>query len=211
MNILVLCPHLDDEMGVLPFVFYLKKRYAIKKIFFAYFSDCKRSALDLGYEADILIKENIQVLKELEIPLNNVRYFDFDVRSFDEKRQEILDKMIELKKSFCPSIVVLPSSKDVHQDHSCIFREGVRCFKNEASLLGFSYPWNELNSNNNVFFEIDTEICSQVVSILSKYKSQKNRLYMKEDFIKANFIATGIKIGKPMAVGYELIKGRFVL
>lgn len=50
-----------------------------------------------------------------------------------------------------------------------------------------------------------------MVSLLKNDKTQSTRTYMQEEFIKASFIATGIKISKPMATGYELIRGRFCL
>lgn len=119
--------------------------------------------------------------------------------------------MIEFRENIQPDIVLLPGTKDIHQDHKCIFEEGCRCFKNHATLIGFSYPWNSFEDVNNIFIEIDKVTADKIVSLLGNYKSQKTRLYMKEDFIRANFIANGIKIGKPMAAGYEFIKGRFCL
>ena len=210
MKILCLCPHIDDEMGMLPFVFYCQRKFSAE-YFMLYFSDCQKSSQQLGFNPDILKKENEFVIKELRVPLRNVFFEDYPVRDFPKFRQDILERMIEIKKNIQPDVVILPGSKDVHQDHKCIFEEGCRCFKNQATLIGFSYPWNIFEDVDNVFIEVDKVTADKIVSLLGNYKSQKSRLYMKENFIRASFIANGIKIGKPMAAGYELIKGRFCL
>lgn len=210
MKVLCLCPHIDDEMGILPFIFYSQKKLNAE-YFILYFSDCQKSSQQLGFSPNILRQENKIVIEKLGIPSRNVFFEDYPVRDFQKFRQNILEKMIEIRGNIQPDIVMLPGSKDVHQDHKCIFEEGCRCFKNQATLIGFSYPWNIFENVNNIFIEIDKVIADKVVSLLNNYKSQKSRLYMQEDFIRANFITDGIKIGKPMAVGYELIKGRFCL
>lgn len=145
MKMLCLLPHLDDEMGVIPLVHYFQKKLT-KEIFFYYFSDCKKSCEKLGFSGDILKKENKTVLSKLNIKENNVFYLDYPVRNFFNFRQEILEEIVKLKNNLSPDIVVIPCSKDIHQDHRCIFEEGCRCFKNSATLIGFSYPWNELSN-----------------------------------------------------------------
>lgn len=210
MKILGLCPHIDDEMGILPFIFYSQKNLNVEYFVF-YFSDCQKSTRQLGFSSNVLRQENKFVIKSLGVPSKNVFFEDYPVRDFFKFRQNILERMIEFRENIQPDIVLLPGTKDIHQDHKCIFEEGCRCFKNHATLIGFSYPWNSFEDVNNIFIEIDKVTADKIVSLLGNYKSQKTRLYMKEDFIRANFIANGIKIGKPMAVGYEFIKGRFCL
>ena len=210
MKVLSLLPHMDDEMGVLPLIRYFQKKLSVE-VFFCYFSDCKKSCEQLGFSENVLREENRLMLKQLGLGSKNVFFEDYPVRDFFKFRQDILEKMIELRKKLQPDVVILPCSEDVHQDHKCIFEEGERCFKNHSTLIGFSYPWNAFIDKNNFFVELSAIEVNDILSLLRNYKSQKSRLYMQEDFIKASFVANGIKIGKPMAAGYEFIKGRFCL
>ena len=69
--------------------------------------------------------------------------FRYDVRIFKALRQEILQDLISLRKLIHPDIVFLPSSSDLHQDHSTIYAEGIRAFKFN-SILGYEMPWNNM-------------------------------------------------------------------
>lgn len=71
MKILGLCPHIDDEMGILPFIFYSQKNLNVEYFVF-YFSDCQKSAWQLGFSSNVLRQENKFVIKSLGVPSKNV-------------------------------------------------------------------------------------------------------------------------------------------
>ena len=92
-KILVLSPHTDDgELGAGGCIYQSIKNGA--EVFYVAFSDCKKSILG-SYDTNILKKECIQSTKILGI--NKIQILNFDVRVFTDKRQHILDKLIELK------------------------------------------------------------------------------------------------------------------
>ena len=81
---------------------------------------------------------------ELGIPAENLTVHDFDVRTFPEHRQEILELLIELWNDWQPDVVFQPSLHDIHQDHQTIAAEGLRAFK-RTTILGYEIPWNNLD------------------------------------------------------------------
>jgi len=75
-----------------------------------------------------LYKELQNASSHLGIKKENIITYDFPVREFPKYRQEILEKLIVLKKEVQPDLVLLPSSSDIHQDHHQIYIEGLRAF-----------------------------------------------------------------------------------
>ena len=81
---------------------------------------------------------------ELGIPAENLTVHDFDVRTFPDHRQEILELLIEIWNDWQPDCVFQPSLHDVHQDHQTIATEGLRAFK-RTTILGYEIPWNNFD------------------------------------------------------------------
>ena len=210
MKLLLLAPHCDDEMAGLPFYFYLQRKGNIEVKILS-FSPCEETARSLDYPKDAIAKEEQVALSSIGVPSNNIRTFQFPVRRFAEHRQEILKELIKVRTDFNPDIVLGPEASDIHQDHQVVHNEMLRCFKNSTTILGWSYPWNTFCEENNVFFELDESIIKKLVAFCACFKTQKHKRYMQEDFIRASFMATGIKIRRLYAVGYQCVCFRGVL
>ena len=69
---------------------------------------------------------------------------DFDVRTFPEHRQDILELLVGLWEEWKPDVVFMPSLHDVHQDHKTVAEEGLRAFK-RTTILGYEIPWNNFD------------------------------------------------------------------
>ena len=210
MKLLLLGPHCDDEMAGLPFYFYVQRKGNIEVKILS-FSPCKETAQSLHYTKDAIAEEEQVALHSVGIPLESIQTFQFPVRRFSEHRQEILEELIKIRTDFNPDVVLGPSSSDIHQDHQVVHNEMLRCFKNSTTILGWSYPWNTFCEENNVFFELDESIIKKLVAFCACFKTQKHKRYMQEDFIRASFMATGIKIRSLYAVGYQCVCFRGVL
>ena len=78
---------------------------------------------------------------ELGIPEERLTVHDFDVRTFPEHRQDILELLVALWEDWKPDVVFQPSHHDIHQDHRTIAEEGLRAFK-RTTILGYEIPWN---------------------------------------------------------------------
>ena len=130
---------------------------------------------------------------------------DFEVRRFPEFRQKILDKMLDLGRSYNPDIVLLPSVNDTHQDHRTIATEGFRAFK-RTTMLGYEVPWNNLEFRTNCFVGLTERELELKIEALDKYESQKHRNYASADFVRSLAITRGVQIGKKYAESFEVIR-----
>jgi len=137
--------------------------------------------------------------------IKNATLLDYPVRHFGEHRQQILDEMVHLEKQVKPDLVLLPSSADTHQDHQVIREEGFRAFKRH-SLIGYEMPQNNLVFPTNLFVYLDEFDVARKISALKAYKSQKDRPYITEEFIRGLAMVRGMQAGTKYAEAYEVIR-----
>src|SRR5206468_2519986 len=117
------------------------------------FSIATRS-LPPGFEPDTLAREVREATAELGIPEANLTVHDFDVRTFPERRQDILELLVALWEEWQPDIVFQPSHHDVHQDHQTISQEGLRAFK-RTTILGYEIPWNNFDFSYGAYVGLE--------------------------------------------------------
>ena len=126
-EVLVLAPHTDDgEFGCGGTMARLVE--AGVEVRYHAFSIATRS-LPPGFAPDTLAREVREATAELGIPESQLTVHDFDVRTFPERRQDILELLVTLWEELRPDAVFQPSHHDVHQDHQTIAQEGLRAFK----------------------------------------------------------------------------------
>ena len=139
---LVLAPHTDDgEFGCGGTIAKLSESGA--EVFYVAFSACQQSVLP-NFPPDILVTEVKEATQVLGVKGENLILFDYEVRTFNFHRQEILDDILKLKNDINPDIVFMPTINDIHQDHFTISNEGMRAFK-WSTLLCYELPWNNFN------------------------------------------------------------------
>lgn len=200
---LILAPHTDDgELGVGGSISRFIEEG--KEVHYVAFSLCRRS-LEKGLAPDTLEKEVKAATKILGIPPANLHLFDYDVRNFYAFRQSILEDMVHIKKELKPEVVFIPCSSDLHQDHQVIHNEGLRAFK-DVSVLGYELPWNNLNFQTSCFIKLKEKHIGEKVKALKEYKSQANRKYLNENFLKGLAIARGVQAGTEYAEAMEVLK-----
>ncbi len=129
----------------------------------------------------------------------------YDVRTFNYKRQEVLDDIIKFRKEINPDLVFIPSVNDIHQDHATIATEAVRAFK-FINILSYEMPWNNFRFATTHFFVLSEENIQTKVNALKKYKSQAHRPYANEEFIRSLARTRGVQIGQQYAEVFEVIR-----
>lgn len=204
MNILVLSPHTDDaELGCGATISRLVREGHHVSV--AVFSVCDDS-LPKGFSLGTLRKECIDSLTTLGVLEENIIFYDYQVRVFNYSRQNILDDLIQLKKKISPSLVFIPSIDDYHQDHMTIANEGVRCFKNNCSILSYELIWNNTNFKNQIYFDLLESDVNNKISALEKYETQKHRIYFQNNFIESLATVRGAQNGIRYAEVFEVIR-----
>ncbi len=201
--ILVLSPHTDDgELGCGATI----NRFIEEgcEVLNAVFSLCKDS-LPEGKAPDTLLVEATKASAVLGLKQKNLLLQDYPVRRFTEHRQAILDDMIAIRKKHEPSIIFVPSTSDIHQDHKVIVEEAVRAFKN-CTIYGYEMPWNNYSFSGNSFFRITKDNLAKKIAAIKAYSSQKHRIYMQPDFIKSLATVRGVQSGNELAECFETIR-----
>ena len=200
---LALSPHTDDvEFGMGGTI--AKWTEEGKKIYHVVFSIAEKSVPE-GFPKNILEQEVKQATKVLGIPEENLLIYKFEVRRFPEFRQEILELLIELREKLQPDLVLLPSLRDMHQDHRTIAEEGIRAFK-YASILSYEILWNLINFGPSAFVILREGHLDKKVGAISCYRSQKHRHYVSEDFVRGLARTRGVQINAQYAEAFEVVR-----
>ena len=202
MRILVLAPHTDDaEFGCGGTIArFIANGHDVHSVAF---SVAKGVKPDTARET--VRQELIEASAVLGIRRKNLRLLDFEVRTFPQHRQEILDAMISLQLELDPEYVFMPSTCDTHQDHQVVSAEGFRAFK-RTTILGYELPWNNLTFTTGAFIPLSEEHLSRKLLALRKYKSQKGRPFARAPFIRNLANVRGTQIGVKYAEAFESIR-----
>ena len=119
-----------------------------------------------------------------------------------------MEKLIQVKNSFQPTLVIGPSIQDLHQDHIIVANEMMRAFKSSASIISYELPWNHLTFNTQLLVRLKRKHIHKKFMILSNYKSQvlKNRNYFSKEYIFGIATTRGIQANSDYAEAFEIIR-----
>lgn len=200
---LVLAPHTDDgEFGCGGTMARLADEGA--EVRYVAFSIATRSLPD-GYAPDTLAREVREATAELGIPESNLTVHDFDVRTFPERRQDILELLIELWEEWPPDVVFQPSLHDVHQDHQVIAAEGLRAFK-RTTILGYEIPWNNYDFAYQAYVALERSHLERKAAALARYASQQHRRYSDPEYMWSLARTHGINVNREYAEVFEVYR-----
>jgi len=200
-RVVILAPHTDDgELGCGGAINRFLEEGA--EVYYIAFSACEQSVLK-QFPSDILITEVKEATKILGIKPENLILLKYEVRTFNFRRQDILNEMIYYRDLIQPDLVFMPCSNDVHQDHETIYKEGIRAFK-FCSILCYELPWNNFSMNTSMFIKLDEKNVEAKINALKKYKSQAHRPYANETFIRSLSITRGTQVQTNYAEAFEI-------
>ncbi len=161
------------------------------------FSIATRS-LPEGFPPDTLAREVREATTELGIAEDNLTVHDLDVRTFPERRQEILEALVALWEEWRPDVVFQPSLHDIHQDHQTVAQEGLRAFK-RTTILGYEIPWNNFDFAYQWYVALEQRHLEKKVAALEKYASQQHRRYANPEYIWNVARTHGINVNREYA------------
>jgi LmbE family N-acetylglucosaminyl deacetylase len=195
-RVLVLAPHTDDgEFGCGGTMARLVDAGA--EVRYVAFSIATKS-LPEGFPPDTLAREVREATTALGIPETHLTVHDFEVRTFPERRQDILELLIELWEDWRPQVVFQPSVHDIHQDHQVVAAEGLRAFK-RTTILGYEIPWNNFNFAYQAYIALERAHVERKAGALAKYASQQHRKYADPEYIWNVARTHGINVGREYA------------
>jgi LmbE family N-acetylglucosaminyl deacetylase len=202
-RVLVLAPHTDDgEFGAGGTMARLVDAGA--EVRYVAFSIATKS-LPEGYAPDTLSREVREATAELGIPEGQLAVHDFEVRTFPDRRQDILELLIGLWEDWQPQVVFQPSLHDIHQDHQVIAAEGLRAFK-RTTILGYEIPWNNFDFSYQWYFALEKGHIERKVGALAKYASQSHRRYSDPEYIWNVARTHGTNVNREYAEVFEVYR-----
>src|SRR6476619_851229 len=162
-------------------------------------------SLPEGFPPDTLAEEVKEATSELGIAPENLTVHDFDVRTFPEHRQDILELLVELWEDWRPDAVFQPSLHDIHQDHQVIAAEGLRAFK-RTTILGYEIPWNNFDFAYPAYLSLERRHLELKTAALAKYASQQHRRYADPEYIWNLARTHGINVNREYAEVFEVYR-----
>lgn len=202
-KLLVLSPHTDDGEIAAGAAIHRLISEGVECRYIA-FSDCKESVPD-GFPKDILRTEVYRATAMLGIESDKVSVYDYPVRKLGDYRQEILEELIQLKRSYDPDLVMAPSRFDIHQDHKTIAEEALRAFKT-CTVLGYDMPWNCIEFETRMLIKITGEQLDRKLEAINMYESQLSKGYIDGKFIRSLASVRGAEIREEFAEAFEVMR-----
>jgi len=152
------------------------------------------------------ISEFRAAMEALMIPGENLRALGFQTRYFPQRRQEVLQVLVELRDSLKPDLVLCPSAHDAHQDHQVVAAETIRAFR-ATTLLAYELPWNGVTAFDvRCYVPLDIEHLKIKIRALSCYKSQYGKRYTHPGFVTALARIRGAQVGVSFAEAFEVVR-----
>lgn len=202
-KVLALSPHTDDvEIGCGATL--ARMAAAGLDIRSVAFSAAEESVPE-GLPIDVLRKEFVRAHQELGIGPDACETLDFKVRYFPRDRQDLLEVLVKLNRTYQPDLVLVPSASDTHQDHRTVAEEAYRAFK-RTSIWAYEVPWNQAQSHLNGFVAIDEAHLQRKLAAVGAYESQRHRSYVSPEFVRSLAVVRGSQMGVPLAEGFEIVR-----
>ena len=202
-RVLVLAPHTDDgEFGCGGTMARLVESGV--DVRYVAFSIATRS-LPEGFAPDTLAREVREATAELGIPESSLTVHDFDVRTFPDRRQEILELLVALWEEWRPDAVFQPSLHDVHQDHQTVAQEGLRAFK-RTTVLGYEIPWNNFDFAYQAYLALEERHVERKIAALARYASQQHRRYSDPEYARSLARIHGTNVNREYAEVFQVYR-----
>jgi LmbE family N-acetylglucosaminyl deacetylase len=152
-----------------------------------------------------LPEEHYRSMAVLGVPEKNVVLGQFETRRFPEFRQEILEYMIQLNKSFGPEIVFVHTKADIHQDHGTITEEALRAYRG-TTVLGYDVLRSSYGFFPNFLVEVTERDVECKVSALAEYKTYASKYYFDPAITRSTMIRHGALAERPFAEGFDILR-----
>jgi len=204
MTILVLSPHTDDAEiaagGTMA-----KWAAEGNRVVHVAFSPATNSLPD-GFPPDATRKE---FDRACDVLMAYGRVLGFPTRRFPERRQAVLDVLMELRRELNPDIVLGPSQNDIHQDHHVVAREMMRAFRRDASVLGYEHARNDNGFRPQMWSAVPRWAVKAKLDAVACYESQTVKgMWLNPQYLTAHMAYRGGQVGLPHAEAFEVLRWR---
>ena len=207
-RVLILAPHTDDaELGCGGTMARLLATGA--EVSVAAFSTAEDS-LPAGLPPDTLRCEFLRAMQMFGVARERTFVYEYPVRRLSYHRQEVLEKLVQLRRQLQPEVIFVTASSDVHQDHQVLHAEAVRAFK-DSTLWGYELPWNHITFSAQAFVALEQKHIDHKWDVLQVYESQiqLQRSYFSREFIYGLAKVRGAQVRAEYAEAFEVVRVRW--
>ncbi len=152
-----------------------------------------------------LVEEYYESMNILGLKPENALLYDFTTRRFQAARQEILEVMIDIKHKYHPEVVLVHTSRDIHQDHQTVTQEALRAFRG-TTLLGFDVLRSSYGFFPDFLVEVSEEAVHNKIRSLKAYHTYADKYYFDENIIYSTAIRHGALAERPYAEGFDILR-----
>jgi len=149
--------------------------------------------------------EHRRSMAVLGVPDDHVIVGEFETRRFPHARQEILEYLINLNRSFHPEIVFTHTRADIHQDHATTTEETLRAFRG-TTVLGFDVLRSSYGFFPNFLVDVTAEDVEKKVQALAEYKTYASKYYFDPQITRSTMVRHGALAERQYAEGFDILR-----
>lgn len=152
-----------------------------------------------------LVKEHQRSMAVLGVPPEKVVLESFETRRFQQLRQEILEYLYQLNRSFKPDLVFTHTQHDIHQDHVQTTEEVLRAFRG-TTVLGYDVLRSSYGFFPNFLVEVDETDVQAKITAMAEYQTYTDRYYFSPDILRSTLVRHGALAERPYAEGFDILR-----
>ena len=152
-----------------------------------------------------VVREHYNSMEVLGVKKEQVRVESFETRRFPQARQEVLEYLYHLNRTFKPDIVFTHTKSDIHQDHVTVVDEALRAFRG-ITVLGFDVLRSSFGFFPNFLIGVDEEDVEKKIKALSQYNTYSDKYYFDPEITRSTMIRHGALAERKYAEGFEILR-----
>lgn len=157
-----------------------------------------------------LVGEHYRSMSVLGVKKDNIILEQFETRRFPQLRQEILEFLFNLNRSYQPDVVFVHTRSDIHQDHQATTEETLRAFRG-VTVLGFDVLRSSYGFFPHFLAEVNEREVNLKISALAEYHTYTSKYYFNPEITRSTMVRHGALAERPYAEGFDILRiiGRF--
>jgi N-acetylglucosamine malate deacetylase 1 len=152
-----------------------------------------------------LVDEHYRSMAILGIERPQITLGPFETRNFPRDRQEILEYLFELNRTYRPEIVFVHTESDIHQDHAVTTMEALRAFRG-TTVLGFDVLRSSYGFFPNFLVEVTEADLEKKVRCLLEYGTYCDKYYFTPEVVRSTLIRQGAMAERNFAEGFNILR-----
>ena len=152
-----------------------------------------------------LVDEHFRSMALLGVVREQIVVGPFETRNFPRDRQEILEYLFELNRTYRPEIVFVHTEADIHQDHQVTTVEALRAFRG-TTVLSYDVLRSSYGFFPNFLVEVSEADVEKKVQSLLEYSTYCDKYYFSPEVIRATLIRNGALAERPFAEGFGILR-----